>query len=122
MLDVRGKVFCTLDLGKGVIFRTLFVIVKNLGVPALIGRKTMSRVGMDLCFRKPYRLIVDSKEGEVEFPFEKESMETMEVLQSYLTLLQNETGQAIGRSEVPNSKLSHEVFDLRGEEKARSSF
>ena len=55
-LLVLGKVFMELDFGQGVKFKTVFVIVKDLGVPALLGTNTMARVGIDICFTSPRRI------------------------------------------------------------------
>jgi hypothetical protein len=121
-LQVMGKTFMCLDLGKGVRFATVFVIVKNLGVPALIGMQTLSRVGVDICMRSPRRIVCDvpGQQDPVEFPLTLTEAEAEELAESYLTIHFEEVEEAIRRTEAPNTSLEKEIFASRGEEKDQS--
>jgi hypothetical protein len=118
-LEVLGKVFMHLSFGKKVDFKTVFVIVRDLGVPALLGTATMHRVGIDLCFTKPYRIVCQIAEarggGNATFPLETDAAD---VVESYLTLYDEEVCVAISKAEAPTT---HESFDGRVREKVLSS-
>ena len=97
-LIVKGQIWLTLDLGQGVTFSSVFVVVENLGVPALLGNWTMLRVGMQIVLKKPDpHILIGAKEGKTaRFPIE---METAELISSYLvkyrTSFKSETGFGI---------------------------
>jgi hypothetical protein len=116
-LTVVGKVFLRLDFGQGLTFPALFIVVKKLGVPALLGRTTMTRTEMDIHFRKPYRMSARIKSsGAIKnFPIDAS---VMEIAQSYLVMTTNEILQAVEQAEAPVTAKQHEnhFFGTRGEE------
>jgi hypothetical protein len=112
-LIVKGQIWLTLDLGQGVTFSSVFVVVENLGVPALLGNWTMLRVGMQIVLKKPDpHILIDAKEGKTaRFPIE---METAELISSYLVTYQSVKMGAIQRAEAPATLTSKPDFGGRG--------
>lgn len=119
-LIVKGQIWLTLDLGQGVTFGSVFVVVENLGVPALLGNWTMLRVGMQIVLKKPDpHILVDAKEGKTaRFPIE---METAELISSYLVTYQSVKMEAIQKAEAPATLTSKPDFGGRGGVKEQSS-
>jgi len=119
-LVVLGQQFLTVDMGQGITFKTVFVVVRNLGVPALLGNRTMLRVGMNIVlqFPKPHILILNNKKKEIRFPIE---METANLITSYLTTYGDLKNAAILRAETPNTRTDQPDFGMRGGVKGQSS-
>ena len=117
-LEVVGKVFLTIDLGQGVIFRAIFVIVANLGVPLLIGRRTMKRVKLNICFNDPVRL-ESHQNGEKKIFLLDQQL--AQIVNAYLTMYGNSETDAIHKTESTNANLRNPIFDGREEEKVPNS-
>jgi hypothetical protein len=117
-LEVVGKVFLTIDLGQGVVFRAIFVIVANLGVPLLIGRRTMKRVKLNICFSEPVRLESHQNGEKKIFPLDQQ---LAQIVNAYLTMYGNSETDAIHRTESTNANLRNPIFDGREEEKVPNS-
>jgi hypothetical protein len=117
-LKVLGKVFLTMDLGKGVKFQAIFVIVEDLGVPLLIGRRTMERIGLHICFTSPPRVETHVDGQKKIFPLNQQVAET---INAYLAMYVSAENDAIHRAETTNANLRNPLFDGRVEEKVPNS-
>lgn len=81
-LDVKGKVFLDMDFGHSLRAGAPFAVVKNLGVPALLGMSSMTRIGMDLCLRKkPYHIKMSDPQNKEKFAYL-----SMRMLEKYCSL------------------------------------
>jgi hypothetical protein len=117
-LDVKGKVFLDMDFGHSLRAGAPFAVVKNLGVPALLGMSSMTRIGMDLCLRKkPYHIKMSDpqdKEKTICLPI---NAHVGEILQSFLNIFEGEVMEAIAGAEDPmaSKKFQDQDFGLWGE-------
>ena len=110
----------TLDFGKGIKFKTVFVIVQNLGVPALLGTRTMGRVGIDICFTAPQRIECLGPNGGPRVIFPLKLGKGQSTLQSFVTTYEDQISEAISKAEAPVT-ASSKIFDSRAGEKDLSS-
>ena len=117
----------SLDFGKGVKAQAIFVVVRDLGVPALLGMRSMARIGMTIVLTKPYRvkmLLPNSENEFVSFPILGEAAD---IEMAYLTQYESENSAAIEQAEAPRSFTvtlgsdPPQDFGMREEESALSS-
>lgn len=117
-LVVLGKVAIRVDLGKGVIFPAVFLVVRSLGVDMLLGTRTCVRIGMHICFSKPYRIEAPNpavKGEKVTWPIESE---TVDIIVNYISAYAKEVTAQVLAAETP---MESEIFGSRGEEKGANS-
>ena len=118
-LTVLGKQWLTLDLGQGIVFGSVFVVVRGLGVPALLGNYTMLRVGMTIVLRLPDpHILVASKGADVRFPIE---LETANMISSYLLTYNSSVVKAIERAEAPATLTNPPDFGKGGGRKKEAT-
>jgi len=99
-LTVLGQQWLTVDLGQGITFGAIFVVVRGLGVPALLGNCTMLRVGITIVLKlpDPHILVSKDKGGEVRFPME---LETANLISTYLLMYNSSVVSAVQKAEAP---------------------
>jgi hypothetical protein len=111
-LDIVGEVELEVDLGQEVKFSAPFVVVKTLGVDALLGILTQNREGVELPLvdgKRKVSIIRGSSKV-----FWDITLPTAEILSSYAILYRQEVAQAVLDVELPKEK---QIFVGREEEK-----